>query len=373
MAKPPIRIKRSAVSGAIPTTAQLALGELAINTADGKVFLKKDDGVESIIEIGAAGGGSPLTVGTYGPLGDIDIVTEVTAIRFNTSSGFSVVEGVNGNEALIALNSTFKTWKIPGQDDLVAEGEDIINITASGGVTLTTSTVGDVKTLNIHSTEGSNGAYTSPVALALYEKSNSGLIGAFDGIETRFQLRDTSGNYVTITNALYAAVSVNGVVQKPNTGTPSSPFEGFYITANATEGYDIVFDTAPVTGSDFFGVLAGTFTATGGTSGITLIDDLSSQFDGLTTAFTLQVGGNNYSPEYINALVISVGGVLQIPNDAYTVSGSTITFSSAPPTGASFYGVDFVIGPSAGFLQIDGGSSSTIFSGSLNTLDGGNA
>lgn len=99
---------------------------------------------------GAGGGGSPLTVGTYGPNGDLDTVTEVTAIRFSTNSGFSVVEGLNGNEALVALNSTFKTWRIPGQDDLVAEGEDLINITASGSITLTTSTVGDVKTLNIH-------------------------------------------------------------------------------------------------------------------------------------------------------------------------------------------------------------------------------
>lgn len=117
------------------------------------------------------GGGSPLTVGTYGPQGDIDTVTEVTAIRFSTSSGFSVVEGINGNEALIALNSTFKTWKIPGQDDLVAEGEDIINITASGGVTLTTSTVGDVKTLNIHSTGGGGGGGGG--ALAYWEETET--------------------------------------------------------------------------------------------------------------------------------------------------------------------------------------------------------
>ena len=106
---------------------------------------------------GGGGGGFPLTVGTYGPQGDVDSVTEVSAIRFSTSSGFSVVEGANGNEALIALNSTFKTWRIPNQDDLVAEGEDLINITASGSVTLTTSTVGDVKTLNIHAPGSGSG------------------------------------------------------------------------------------------------------------------------------------------------------------------------------------------------------------------------
>ncbi len=48
-----ILIKRSSVAGKTPTTAQLALGELAVNTYDGKVYLKKDVlGTESIVEIG---------------------------------------------------------------------------------------------------------------------------------------------------------------------------------------------------------------------------------------------------------------------------------------------------------------------------------
>ena len=55
MASPQIRIKRTAVAGRIPTTAQLELGELAINTTDGKLFLKKlYNNVESIIDVGSA-------------------------------------------------------------------------------------------------------------------------------------------------------------------------------------------------------------------------------------------------------------------------------------------------------------------------------
>lgn len=52
----PIRLRRSAVQGAVPTTGQLQLGELAINTYDGKLFLKKNDGTDAIVEIGAGGG-----------------------------------------------------------------------------------------------------------------------------------------------------------------------------------------------------------------------------------------------------------------------------------------------------------------------------
>lgn len=36
-----IKIRRSAIPGAIPTTSQLSLGELGINTFDGKLFLKR--------------------------------------------------------------------------------------------------------------------------------------------------------------------------------------------------------------------------------------------------------------------------------------------------------------------------------------------
>ena len=55
MASPQIRIKRTAVAGRVPTTAQLELGELAINTTDGKLFLKRNlNSVESIIDVGAS-------------------------------------------------------------------------------------------------------------------------------------------------------------------------------------------------------------------------------------------------------------------------------------------------------------------------------
>ena len=54
--------KRSATSGAKPGTSDLSLGEIGVNTHDGKLFVKKSvSGSESIIEIGATGGaGGPI-------------------------------------------------------------------------------------------------------------------------------------------------------------------------------------------------------------------------------------------------------------------------------------------------------------------------
>jgi len=47
-----IKVKQSSVAGKVPTTAQLQLGELAVNTTDGKLYFKKNvSGTESIVTI----------------------------------------------------------------------------------------------------------------------------------------------------------------------------------------------------------------------------------------------------------------------------------------------------------------------------------
>ena len=67
------------------------------------------------------------------------------------------------------------------------------------------------------------------------------------------------------------------------------------------------------------------------------VDDISSSFNGSTTAFTLQVGGANVSPGSANSLLVSLGGVMQNPNTDYSVAASTLTFTTAPASGLSFW------------------------------------
>ena len=64
-----IKIKRSAVEAKSPLTTDIELGELAINTFDGKLFLKKNDGIESIISV-ATGGGTVTGTNTGTNTGD---------------------------------------------------------------------------------------------------------------------------------------------------------------------------------------------------------------------------------------------------------------------------------------------------------------
>ena len=73
-------------------------------------------------------------------------------------------------------------------------------------------------------------------------------------------------------------------------------------------------------------------------SNIREIDDISSDFDGSDTTFTLKVAGVNVEPANVQQLIISVGGVMQNAGDDYTVSGSTLTFTTAPTSGLTFFG-----------------------------------
>ena len=60
-----IKVKQSAVASKVPTTGDLVLGELALNTYDGKLYAKKDNGTASIVEIGAGSSASsalPVTL-----------------------------------------------------------------------------------------------------------------------------------------------------------------------------------------------------------------------------------------------------------------------------------------------------------------------
>ena len=69
------------------------------------------------------------------------------------------------------------------------------------------------------------------------------------------------------------------------------------------------------------------------------LDDISSSFDNSTTTFNLTIGGVAYQPRNAAMLQISLGGVIQEPSTDYTVSTSTITFTTAPNAGLDFFGV----------------------------------
>lgn len=153
-----IRIRRSSVASAVPTTTQLALGELAINTNDGKLFLKKDvSGVQSIVEVGAGGGG--------GGSGD------VVAANNNAFTGANTFTNTTGQ--------TFR--RAATQDGIIVLGR--AGGTGSFDVSLTTATLSADRTLTLPNvtgtvvTTGDTGTVTATmIAPGTVLKSNYGQV-----------------------------------------------------------------------------------------------------------------------------------------------------------------------------------------------------
>jgi len=99
-------------------------------------------------------------------------------------------------------------------------------------------------------------------------------------------------------------------------------------------------------------------------SNIREINDISGDFNGSTTAFTLKVAGVNVVPANVQQLIISVGGVMQNAGDDYTVSGSTLTFTTPPTSGLTFFGT--LLGTALSLNTVADGS---VGSSSLKTED----
>ena len=86
---------------------------------------------------------------------------------------------------------------------------------------------------------------------------------------------------------------------------------------------------------------------------VNYLDDISSGFDGSDTTFTCAVKGTTITPGQEN-VYIYLDGVFQHPSDAYSISGSTITFTEAPVNGTDF--TAYVAGEGA---YLDDGTVST--------------
>jgi hypothetical protein len=88
------------------------------------------------------------------------------------------------------------------------------------------------------------------------------------------------------------------------------------------------------------------------------LDDISSGFDGSDTTHTMQVNSQNVTVGDVNQIILSLGGVIQNPGTDFTVSGSVLTFTTAPAANTSFFAI---------ILGSDNGGTVTPTDGSVTT------
>jgi hypothetical protein len=116
-----VQIKRSSVPSKVPTTADLDLGELAINTYDGKVFLKKSvAGTESIVDLTSAG-----------PSGQYIISSQQ-------------IFTANANQTTFSVNYTVGYVDVHLNGIKLVSGQDFTATNGSSVVLATAATAGDI-------------------------------------------------------------------------------------------------------------------------------------------------------------------------------------------------------------------------------------
>ena len=67
------------------------------------------------------------------------------------------------------------------------------------------------------------------------------------------------------------------------------------------------------------------------------LDDISSQFNGSTVSFNLTSGGQAFYPGSSFSILVSVAGIIQEPESAYTIDQNQIIFASAPTSSDNYY------------------------------------
>ena len=176
------------------------------------------------------------------------------------------------------------------------------------------------------------------------------IAGYFNGTQTTFALT-VGGSPYEPPNALQMIVTVGNIMQEA-------------LVDYDISGSTITFTTAPAAGLDcVLLVIAGGQAAPASNL---LLDDIQSGFNGTQVTFPLLFMGELYTPVNEEQLVVNLGGIQQKPNEHYTVSGASITFTTPPVFGLNcfiiaLYGGGFgAPGGSGGVTQIIAGTNVTI-------------
>ena len=145
----------------------------------------------------------------------------------------------------------------------------------------------------------------------------------FDGNIVSYDLRDGS-NAANVTNVGQLLVSLNGVIQKPNSGSYNASNEGFYL-----EGANgIKFCTAPASGASLFVTLIGAATSIG-TPNDNTVSEAKLQSDSVSEA-KLKVGNSPVNGKFLQAQSGQSGGLYWETVDLTQLSASNLTSGTIP-------------------------------------------
>ena len=145
-----ILLKRSGVAGSVPTTTSLKVGEIALNTYDGKAFLHKSGSTDSVVEIVVTGANVTGSISLTGAVtasafaGYGGALTGVTAsmrpddFDFNSDPFAGTIGYIQGSGSLYKVATTTSSVDFRYNDVTIA------TITTANGFSGSLYGIGDV-------------------------------------------------------------------------------------------------------------------------------------------------------------------------------------------------------------------------------------
>lgn len=323
-----IQLLRSTTARERPQPGSLLEGQpaLNLNAQEPGFYFKASDG--SLVKVGPPAitvDGLPPNSSPNGATGN-----SVGELWYDASSSPGTLKIYNGS-----------TWLVAGN------GDSVNSITAGAGIS--TTRVGDQVTIaNTGVTElvaGSNITLSSSSGSVTISATGGGGGGGVVTL-TRWQ-KTAAGGEIILSGADnngqvlsyypgWEEVYINGVLQ-----TRGSDY-------TATNGTSVALLT-PLSANDIAVVMAlSPYTVAPSGTPVQKIDDIDSQFNGSTQTFNLSIASVPLTPAFGQAVIISLGGVLQEYGVDFTVSGSQVTFTTAPAVGLTFIGYYFQGGGGSG-------------------------
>lgn len=237
---------------------------------------------------------TPLSVGVVDTNNTlISNTTDVTAIRFDTDSGFDVVD-LGSGIVKVQMNSTFKTWKSAGEQDLVATGLDTVEFIAGPGIDIALNPNGNpYQTITITALGGDGSSVVGVSRLAdlvdVDPTSTNGQVLTSDGAGNFSFTTVSGGGGATTLNDL------TDVVYDPNT-----TFIGDRLTWDGTQWVPDADGSSSQFGGNLLGVIIDMNINTAGDLLLHHVDTFSDRNAFITpTGYMIFTDGEYWEPGYV--------------------------------------------------------------------------
>ena len=276
-----VKLKRSAVAGKVPTTGDLELGELALNTYDGRVFFEKNgssgESVEQIFTTNAEITGSLILYKSGSTVVDIQgSQGQLFSITDSLSGSLFSVNDISGLPILEVFSNDCVVMGTFGSNALVVSGS---TVSAACTIQATSSYANNADCLDgCQATDFYLASNPSGYTTCTGTVTSVGTTGTVNGI-TLTGTVTTSGNLTLGGTLGNITVSQLAAAAVQTSGESFSDSDSILMTAAAVNDRIQSFGYTTCTG-DITGVTAGTGLSGGGTSGgVTLAVDLSELTD----------------------------------------------------------------------------------------------